>query len=47
MSPPIKVFVFGGTGNTAQQIIDGMIKSPTNFVCSTTPRAQLATHNVH
>ncbi|KAL8294466.1 hypothetical protein RB597_007863 [Gaeumannomyces tritici] len=31
MSSPIKVFVFGGTGNTAQQIIDGMIKSPTNF----------------
>ncbi|TLS21161.1 uncharacterized protein PpBr36_10472 [Pyricularia pennisetigena] len=31
MSTPIKVVVFGATGCTGRQIIDGLIKSPTNF----------------
>ncbi|KAH8842887.1 hypothetical protein MCOR27_000095 [Pyricularia oryzae] len=31
MSAPIKVVVFGATGHTGRVIIDGLIKSPTNF----------------
>ncbi|EJT69752.1 hypothetical protein GGTG_12635 [Gaeumannomyces tritici R3-111a-1] len=30
-SPPIKVIVFGATGNVGSQIIDGLLKSATNF----------------
>ncbi|KLU90192.1 hypothetical protein MAPG_09156 [Magnaporthiopsis poae ATCC 64411] len=30
-SPPIKVVLFGATGRIGRQIVDGLLKSPTNF----------------